>query len=286
MYSPPEIAKNYIEDSKQKVKIPLLKLLLLGVYGGFFISSAVMCAIICSYRMLGGESQFYSGLVFPMGILFCFYAGGELFTADCLLVIPLFCKKISIIEMLKLWGIVYIGNFLGAFIMALLVVYGHVPNLFENNIAQSLVSYATLETTIGFGDAFVKGILCNVFICLSVWLSFGGKDFFSKMAGLWSPILLYIGCGYEHCVSNMFLIPAGLFSSYEYHLTRDKLNWGRLFYKSLIPVTLGNICGGVILVGFGYWYIYLTPESLNVPPPIENKNPNPNIEETQNKAIN
>ena len=264
MNSPAEIARNYINIGIKKVKLPYIKMFILGIYAGMFIASGGICSTICSYRLTGGDGRFISGLVFPIGLMLVLCAGAELFTGNCLLIIPLCCKKITIGEMLISWLIVYIGNFVGGIIMAFFVVYGHVPNLFENSIAQYLVNTATMKTTLSFGDAFVKGILCNFMVCLSVWLSFAAKDFFSKIAGLWTPILLFISCGYEHVVANMFYIPAGLFSSYEYDLPRPDLDWGRLFYKNLIPVTLGNICGGVILVGLGYWYVYLTPDNLGV----------------------
>ena len=273
MNSPPEIAKIYTEVGIKKVKLPYLKMFILGLYAGFYIASGAICSLTCSYRLSGGDGRFYSGLVFPIGLMLCLCAGAELFTGDCLLVIPLFCKKITIGEMLISWLIVYLGNFLGGFIMSLFIVYGHVTNLFDYGLAQSVINTATDKCNLSFGDAFVKGILCNFFVCLAVWLSFGAKDLFSKIAALWTPILLFIACGYEHCVANMFYIPAGLFASYEYGLPRNKLDWGRYFYKNLIPVTLGNICGGAILVGFGYWYIYLTPDSSTIPPPIENKIP-------------
>ena len=242
----------------------------LGIYAGFFIATGALCSVVCSYRMTGGDSRFFSGLVFPIGLMLCLCAGSELFTGNCLLVIPLLCRKILISEMLFSWLFVYLGNFFGGFIMSILIVYSHVTNLFDYGLAKAFVTTATNKTTIGFGDAFVKGILCNFCVCLSVWLSLGAKDLFSKIAALWTPILLFIACGFEHCVANMFFIPAGLFSSYEYHISRVKLDWGRYFYKNLIPVTLGNICGGAILVGLGYWYIYLTPDSLNSIKPINN----------------
>ena len=270
MNSPPEIAKVYVEAGIKKVNLPILKMFILGIYAGLYIASGGVCASCCSYRMSGGDSRFYSGLVFPIGLMLCLCAGAELFTGNCLLVIPLLCRKITIIEMLISWGIVYLGNFFGGLIMALLIVYGHVSNLFDSGLAQIFVSTGIAKTTISFGDAFVKGILCNFFVCLAVWLSFGAKDLFSKIAALWTPILLFIACGFEHCVANMFYIPCGMFASYEYHLARPNLNWGRYFYKNLIPVTLGNICGGAILVGLGYWYIYLTPDSLNSIKPINN----------------
>ena len=281
MNSPPEIAKVYVEAGIKKVNLPILKMFILGIYAGLYIASGGVCASCCSYRMSGGDSRFYSGLVFPIGLMLCLCAGAELFTGNCLLVIPLLCRKITIIEMLISWGIVYLGNFFGGLIMALLIVYGHVTNLFDSGLAQIFVSTGIAKTTISFGDAFVGGILCNFFVCLAVWLSFGAKDLFSKIAALWTPILLFIACGFEHCVANMFYIPCGLFASYEYKLARPGLNWGRYFYKNLIPVTLGNICGGAILVGIGYWYIYLTPSSVITP--VENKNIT--IDEKIGKAI-
>jgi formate/nitrite transporter len=281
MNSPPEIAKAYVEAGIKKVNLPILKMFILGIYAGLYIASGGVCASCCSYRMSGGDGRFYSGFVFPIGLNLCLCAGAELFTGNCLLVIPLLCGKITIIEMLISWGIVYLGNFIGGLIMALLIVYGHVTNLFDSGLAQIFVNTGIAKTTISFGDAFVKGILCNFFVCLAVWLSFGAKDLFSKIAALWTPILLFIACGFEHCVANMFYIPCGLFASYEYKLARPGLNWGRYLYKNLIPVTLGNICGGAILVGFGYWYIYLTPSSVITP--VENRNPP--IDEKIGKAI-
>ena len=264
MNSPPEIAITYLSAGIKKVRLPIPKMFILGVYAGLFIASGGLCSSICSYHLSGGHGRFISGLVFPIGFMLCLCAGSELFTGNCLLIIPLCCGKILISEMLISWLIVYFGNFIGGLIMALLVVYGHVANLFDSGLAQAIVNNASSKTSLGFGDAFVKGILCNFMVCLAVWLSFGAKDLFSKIAALWAPILLFISCGFEHCVANMYFIPAGLFASYEYGLTRVDLDWGRYFYKNLIPVTLGNICGGAILVGLGYWYIYLTPDSHNV----------------------
>ena len=259
--SSPEIAKEFIESSTRKVHLPIPKQFLLGIYGGFYISLGALCSLVCGYRFIGGDGRFYSGLVFPIGLMLCLFAGGEIFSAHCLLVIPFFCKRIDLVQLLLSCLLVFLGNFIGGLIMAFLVVYGHVPDLFELALASTLVNNGIQRCTLSFGDAFVKGILCNFCLCLAIWLSFSGKDLFSKMAALWAPTMLFIACGYEHCVESMFYIPAGLFASYEYDVPREKLNWGRYFYKNLIPVILGNIIGGAVLVGFGYWYIYLTPDS-------------------------
>ena len=129
MNSPPEIAREYVEYSMKQVRLPIPKLVILSIYAGFYISSGAICSLACSYRLTGGDGRFYGGLVSPIGLMLCLCAGAELFTGNCLLVIPLFCKKITIVEMLISWGMVYLGNFFGSFLMAILIVYGHVPNL-------------------------------------------------------------------------------------------------------------------------------------------------------------
>ena len=284
MNSPPEIAKEYVDSAIRQVHLPIPKLIILSVYAGFFISSGAICSLACSYRLTGGDGRFYGGLVSPIGLMLCLCAGAELFTANCLLVIPLFCRKITIVDMLINWLITFLGNFVGGLLMAVLIVFGHVTHLFDYALASYLVSIGEEKTDLSFGDAFVKGMLCNFCLCLSVWLSFGAKDLFSKIAALWTPFALFNACGYEHLVSNMFYIPGGLFAASEYDLVKDKLSWGRYFYKNLIPVLLGNIAGGAILMGMGYWYIYLTPDSCckknNTSIPIDK---NANVPEIQNQ---
>ena len=260
MNSPPEIARQYIESAINRVRLPLPKLIIQSVYAGFFISCSAMCTLACSYRLTGGDGRYYAGLVSPIGLMLCLCLGAELFTANCLLVIPVFCKKVAITDMLINWGISFLGNFIGCLIMALLMVYGHVTHLFDYSLASYLLSFGMERTSLSFGDAFVKGILGNFCLCLAVWLSFSAKDLFSKIAALWTPMALLRACDFEDLVSNMFYIPAALFAASEYDLVKQNINWGRYFYKNLIPVLLGSILGGAILIGFGYWYIYLTPD--------------------------
>ena len=261
MRSPPEIAREYIESSINRSRLPIPKIIIQSLYAGFFVSCGEICSLACSYRLTGGDGRFYSGLVSPIGIMLCLCCDAELFTANNLLVIPLFCKKINISDMLINWLITFFGNLIGCIIMAVLMVYGHVTHLFEYALASYLFTTGEEKCALSFGDAFCKGILANFCLCLAVWLSFGAKDLFSKIAALWTPITLLRALGYEHLISDFFYIPGALFASYEYDLVRDKLNWGRFIYKSIIPVLLGNLIGGAILVGFGYWYIYLTPDN-------------------------
>lgn len=239
-----------------KTKIPKIKLLILSIFGGFFVGSGAALSLICSYRFVGGLSQYYSGLVFPIGIIASYCAGGELFTETCLLIMPFFIRSITVLEMLLTWLIVYIGNFIGTILVSLLIVYGHIPNMFEANLAQNFITLGIAKCSLGFGEAFIKGLLCNFYNCLAYWVGFGGRETRSIILALWIPCFLFAACDLEHCIANMYYITAALFTCYEYGLDNTTLNWGRLFYKNLIPVTLGNILGGVGLVGMAYSYIY------------------------------
>ena len=144
--------------------------------------------------------------------------------------------------------------------MALIAVYGHVGDMFggaESGVAASMLAAANSKVTMSFGVAFLKGIGCNFLVCIAVWISFAAKDVTGKFWGLYMPIMLFVLCGFEHCVANMYYIPAGLFCEALYGVDKEALTWGAFFVKNLIPVTLGNIVGGACLVGLPYWFVYL-----------------------------
>ena len=257
MNSPPEIANLCIAYGINKLQKPYVKIFILSIIGGFFIGASSVLSNICSYNFSGGIAQFYSGLVFPIGTMAVYCAGAELFTGNILLTMAFFNGNVPLLNMLLNWLITLVGNFIGALIVALLVVYGHVPNMFNIHLAQTIILYGIEKVSYNFAEAFIRGILCNFFNCLAIWVSMGGRDFRSVMAGLWTPIFLYQTWNLDHYVADVYYITAGLFASYEYGLDRTSLGWGKLFYKSIIPVALGNIIGGGVL-GMTYYYIYLT----------------------------
>ena len=141
MNPPKEMAKLCIQYGVNLVKRPKIKTFILSIIGGFFLGSGALLSSICSYRYYGGLAQFYAGIVFPIGIVLIYCAGAELFTVNCLLIIPFFTRYITTVEMLLSWLIVFIGNFIGAILLSLLVVYGcHIPNMFEINLAQVVIT--------------------------------------------------------------------------------------------------------------------------------------------------
>ncbi len=258
MHSPLEIAKNFIEIGYHKAKLSIMKLLILGFFAGFFVGFAGIGATTAGAMFTnGGLSRIASALVFPAGLAMVLIAGGELFTGNHLMIISCLQKRISPWEMIRNWIFVYIGNLLGAIVVAALVVYGHTPSLFDGELAESIVNIGFGKVSMSFSDAFIRGILCNILVCLAVWMAFAAKKVSGKMLALYFPIFIFVLCGFEHCVANMYYIAAGIFASAEYDMMREGLNWSGFFLKNMLPVTLGNLVGGVGVIGLGYWSVYL-----------------------------
>jgi formate/nitrite transporter len=266
-FTPAEVAKNYINTGKAKVNTPIVKMLILGILAGAFIGLAgvgsTTVAVSISEASLG---KFIGACVFPGGLTMVLLAGSELFTGNCLLVIPLLEKEISFSGMIKNWVFVYIGNLIGGILVGAAVVFSHQISLFSNGMDVSVLSTAAAKCSMTFGDAFIKGILCNFLVCIAVWISFAAKDIAGKIIGLFFPIMMFVLCGFEHSVANMYYISAGLFAkmnatyaqaAIDAGVDLSKITWGNFFGKNLLPVTLGNIVGGAICVGCVYWFVYL-----------------------------
>ena len=177
--------------------------------------------------------------------------------------IPLLSGEIKVSAMLKSWVIVYIGNLVGGILIGALVSLGHTLGLFSNAVAGSVINTAVAKVSMTFGDALVRGVLCNFLVCIAVWISFAAKDVAGKIVGLFFPIMVFVLSGFEHSVANMYYVSAGLFAAgnptYLAAATADTsvLTWGAMFLKNLLPVTIGNIIGGSVCVGLPYWYVYL-----------------------------
>lgn len=166
-------------------------------------------------------------------------------------------KRITFGEMMKSWAIVYAGNLAGGLLVSALFVYGHTPSLFGGKLAAVVTATAAAKCAISFGDALMRGILCNLLVCLGVWLSFGATDVVGKIAGCYLPVFAFVVAGYEHCIANMYYIPAGIFTAAEYGLSAPGLDFTAMVVNNLLPVTLGNIIGGSLLVGGIYGSAYL-----------------------------
>ncbi|MDE6312158.1 MAG: formate/nitrite transporter family protein [Lachnospiraceae bacterium] len=267
MHSPLEIAKNYVEVGIFKAKMSIFKMLLLGFFAGMFIGFAGIASTTagCSIE-LPSVSKLAGALIFPSGMAMVLIAGSELFTGNNLIILAVLEKKITVLQMLRNWLFVYIGNFLGTAFVAFMVVYSHTPDLFGGNLSAAIVNAGKARTDLSFMDGFFKGILCNILVCIAVWMSFAAKKVSGKLMTSYWPVLLFVLCGFEHSIADMYFGVAALLTSSVYDISAEGLTWFHFLLGNLLPVTLGNIVGGAGIVGFGYWlsYLHRTPYSHNL----------------------
>lgn len=267
LFSPAEVAKNYVNIGKGKVNNSISKTFLLGILAGAFIAMAgISCTTIAVSIESASVAKFVGAAVFPGGLAMVLLAGSELFTGNNLLVIPLLEKEITLSGMLRNWVVVYLGNLVGSTLVAAGVVFGHSPSLFGNKLAVSIISTAATKSSMSFTDGLIRGILCNFLVCTAVWISFAAKDVAGKVLGIFFPIMMFVGCGFEHSIANMYYISAGIFAksvpefataAVEAGVDLSKVSVAGMFAGNLLPVTLGNIIGGAVCVGCTYWFVYL-----------------------------
>lgn len=267
VFSSADVAKNYISAGKTKAGMPLPQMILLGIMAGAFIAFAgagsATAAVSVSVPSL---AKLVTACIFPAGLTMCLLTSAELFTGNCLMIIPLANRDISAGGMLRNWIVVWLANLLGGILVAALVVYGHTLSLFDNGLAVSVMSTAAAKCSLTFGEAFLRGIGCNFLVCIAVWIANAAKDVAGKIVGLFFPIMLFVVCGFEHCIANMYYIGAGLFAktvpayaeaAQAAGVNLDVINAAHFFGGNLLPSTLGNIVGGSVCVGLVYYFSYI-----------------------------
>lgn len=258
MHSPLEIARNFVEIGIHKVRLSAFKMVILGVFAGLFIGFAGIASTTASATIANPSiAKLVGACVFPAGMGMTLIAGSELFTGNNLIIIALLERKIKMREMLKNWLCVFIGNFIGAGFVAVLVVYGHTPDLFDGVLAEKMVAAAASRVAQTFPEAFFRGILCNILVCIAVWAAFASKNVSGKLLMSFWPVMLFVLCGFEHIVADMYFGVAGILTAAEYGIDAAGLSWGSFILKNIIPVTLGNTAGGAGIVGAGYWLMFL-----------------------------
>lgn len=261
MYSPAKTADHYAALGAAKTRKTILHLLVQSIMAGVFVALAAMgsqaVAVSVPWLSLG---KFLGACIFPAGLTMVIASGSELFTGNVLLIIPTLDGRTSPLAMLRNWALVYLGNLIGSLFVAYSVTRGHTLSLFDNALAQFVVDTAVNKVNLTFGEAVIRGVLCNILVCTGVWIGTAAKDMAGKVIGIFFPIMLFVLCGFEQCVANMFFIPAGLFALKEYGISAPDLTWASFFVRNLLPATLGNIIGGAGMVGCTNWLCYLKRE--------------------------
>ena len=257
MYTPKEVAQNYLNACETKARLPFGRMFVLAILAGMFIAVGGLAAGVGSATFTGSAARLLSGAVFPAGLAMVLIAGSELFTGNCLMIMGVLKRRITAGGMLRNFIVVWLGNLVGAMLVAFIAAFGHSFSAFGGDFAAAVVSTASAKTSLTFGDAFLRGVGCNFLVCIAVWMANAAKTVGGKIAGLYFPIAAFVIAGFEHVVANMYYIPAGLFAASIHGIPAESLTWGAFVLKNLIPVTLGNMVGGMVLVGCVGWYLYL-----------------------------
>jgi formate transporter len=268
---PVEIARRAEEIGTKKAQLDILSTLALAVLAGAFIGlGAVFATIVAAGggTLPFGIVQLLKGLVFCLGLILVVVGGAELFTGNNLIVMAWASRKISTAALLRNWTLVYIGNLIGAIATAALLFMTRQYTFGGGSVGETALRMAASKTNLPFGQAVALGVMCNALVCLAVWLTMGAHTTTDKILAIIFPITAFVAMGFEHSVANMYFIPIGLFikDSDPAFLTKINLDPAALatlnlagFFNNLIPVTLGNIIGGGIMVAAAYWFVYLRP---------------------------
>lgn len=256
----------YVEEmGYKKANNKFSQTLFLGILAGMFIALGAFGSAVASHSIQNfGVQKFIAGLVFPVGLLLVVICGAELFTGNCLLSVAVAQRRISIKDMARNLTIVFVGNFIGAIIIASLVYGAGLLDFNHGALGAYVIKAATKKANLSFSEALFSGILCNIIVSLSVWATYASKDIAGKAIMGFIPIFVFVISGFEHCVANMYYFTIALYAKgisefvINSHMAPQKLANLNVqgVITNLIPVTIGNIIGGGIIVGLTYWYIY------------------------------
>jgi formate/nitrite transporter len=267
---PADVARRAENVGATKARMGRFDVFVLSVLAGAFIA---LGAIFATTVTAGGADLPYgvvrllAGLVFTLGLILVVVAGAELFTGNNLIVMAWASRRVATAQLLANWGIVFVGNFVGALATAALLFVSEQYTFGAGAVGQSILAIGVAKTSLGFGQAIALGMLCNALVCLAVWLSYGAHTTTDKILAIIPPIAAFVAAGFEHSVANMYFISIALLvkSDDTFVATLDpqpdltELTVQSFLVDNLLPVTIGNILGGAVLVGAVYWLVYLRP---------------------------
>ena len=270
LFPPTQIVSGNIVAANNKTQTSLFRLILLGIFAGMFIACGASASSVAMHAISNvGLARLVAGCVFPIGLMMIVFVGGELFTGDCLMIMGCMHKEFTVWKMIKVLIVVWISNFVGSVIFAAMVNASTQYNFTGGLLGAFTIKVAMGKLGMSFQSAFISGILCNFFVCIAVLMAAAAKDIAGKVWAIFFPIMAFVVSGYEHCVANMYYIPAGIFAAgneayvqkametYGYTAAQlEGLNWEAMLIANLLPVTLGNIVGGMVLVGLPLYLIH------------------------------
>ena len=271
--APADLAKTFSGISEKKASLPAVKMLILGILAGVYIGFAAHLATTiatgsCEWL---GLKKFLIGAVFSCGLMLVIIPGSELWTGNNMMVIGLLERKISIAALMKNWILVYLGNLIGSVLLAFMI--GKSSGLLDGAIGGTAIKIAAGKVSSGpFGELshnyayFFRAIGCNWLVCLAVMMAIAAQDISGKVLGIFFPIMAFVASGFEHCIANMYFIPAGIYAKVFPKAVEASgvnpeslanLNWTTMWTQNVGIVTLGNLIGGAIFTGCVYWWLYV-----------------------------
>ncbi len=268
--TPQEITEYTLETGVKKASMPIQRTMLLSFLAGVFIALASVGSNIIAHNFQEiGVAKYLAGLIFPTGLILVAIAGAELYTGNNLISVAALAKRVSWSRYFKNLMLVWLGNLVGSLFIAVLINLSGQLDYTSGLLGAYTVKVAYIKSNLTFIQAFTSGILCNLLVCLAVWMSYGAKDISGKILAIFFPIWLFIASGYEHSVANMYYLSAGYIALHNpdyvkvaadvFSLDAFKLstiNLTNIFAGNLLPVTLGNLAGGALFVGAWYWWAY------------------------------
>jgi formate transporter len=285
---PPEMAARAEFLGVRKAEMPFLKMFMLSMLAGAFIAlgaifattigagvmtaSAADGSVAFSTGLPYGITRLLMGLVFSLGLILVVVGGAELFTGNILIVMAWANGKVTALALIRNWIIVYLGNFVGSIGTVVLMFLARQHTFGANSVGLTALRIGVAKVDITFIQAIALGILCNALVCLAVWLTYSARSTVDKIAAIIFPITMFVAAGFEHSVANMYFIPYALFikdfdpgfvAAVGQNVPKlELLTWQAFLFNNLIPVTIGNIIGGAVLVAAAYWAIFLRKEEI------------------------
>lgn len=268
---PQEVALKAEQLGVDKVAKPLLSVLALSVLAGAFIA---LGAIFSSTVAVGagefpfGVTKLLSGVTFSLGLILVVIAGAELFTGNNLIVMAWASRRVTTLQLLRNWLIVFLGNFVGAVSTAALLFLSGQYEFAGGKVGAAALAIAEHKSTLGFSQALVLGVLCNALVCLAVWLAMSARSLTDKVIAIVPPIAAFVAAGFEHSIANMYFMSLGMMikegasagfweTIHSSPTAFQNITTSNFLIGNLLPVTIGNILGGAGLVAAVYWFIYL-----------------------------
>lgn len=275
---PPQMANRAEAIGIRKANTDFLTMITLSILAGAFIAAGAIFSTTVSAGSSAlpyGVARLLAGLAFCLGLIMVIVAGAELFTGNNLIVMAWANRKVSTTKLLRNWTIVYAGNFVGSILTAAIMLGTRQYEFSKGLVGLTVLNTAASKAALDPVQAFCLGVMCNALVCMAVWLCFSARSTIDRIASIIFPITAFVAAGFEHSVANMYFIPMGLlikqFAPASFWSldalakasppvtagTYAGLTWSSFVFHNLIPVTLGNIVGGAVLVGMVYWFAYL-----------------------------